>query len=134
VLLDVLGATQWTNVALAARLGVSTKTVGRYLHGQAVPPAARRHGILAALRDLEPSMLLRVAASLGLAEDALPRRPPPPADLNALQPIVEAAAQEVAERVDSGPIRVRAALAGFIARLAEGNVDMRSAHALLTRR
>jgi hypothetical protein len=133
VLRDVLRATTWTNVALAARLGLSSKTVGRYIHRQAVPPAARRHSILAALRELEPSLLMRLASSLGLAEDALPRRPPPPADLTALQPILEAATLEVAERLDSGPIRVRAALAGFIARLVEGNIDVRSAQALLTR-
>ena len=50
VLLELLRTTKWTQTLLAARLGVSTKTIGRYVNGQALPPSSRRH-IVAALRD-----------------------------------------------------------------------------------
>jgi transcriptional regulator with XRE-family HTH domain len=131
-LIDLLATTKWTQRQLAARLGVSSKTIGRYVNGQAVPPASRRHGIVAALRDVDPPRLARVAASLGLSKDAVPP-PPPPAPVVAAR-VVDAASQEVAERLDAGPIRVRIALARFVAQLAEANVDPRTAHALLTRR
>ena len=117
---------------LAARFGVSTKTIGRYVSGQAVPPVARRHGLVALLHDVDRPLLARVVASLGLPKDAVP--PPPPPDSASAQRILDAAAQEVAERLDAGPIRVRAALARFALHLAEGNVDPGTAHALLTRR
>jgi hypothetical protein len=132
VLLDLLRTMQWTQTQLATHWGVSTKTIGRYVSGQAVPPVSRRHGLLAALRDVDRPLLLRLAAPLGLSKDALPPRPP--ADAASSQRILDAAVQEVAEKLDAGPIRVRAALARFVAQLAEGNVDPGTAHALLTRR
>jgi transcriptional regulator with XRE-family HTH domain len=133
VLFAVLGSTKWTMRDLAARVGVSPKTIGRYVNGRAVPPVARRHGFVAALRDLDRPMLERVATSLGLSLDAIPPRPRTPADAATSQRILDAATLEVAERLDAGPIRVRAALARFVARLAEGNIDPGTAHALLTR-
>ena len=86
-----------------------------------------------ALRDLDRPLLERVATSLGLSLDAIPPRPRTPADAATSQRILDAATLEVAERLDAGPIRVRAALARFVARLAEGNIDPGTAHALLTR-
>jgi transcriptional regulator with XRE-family HTH domain len=132
VLLDLLRTAKWTQRQLAERLGLSTKTIGRYVCGQAVPPVSRRHAIVAALRDVDPPQLARIAASLGLSKDVLP--PPPAADPAVAASVVDAASHEVAERLDAGPIRVRAALARFVAQLAEANVDPRTAQALLTRR
>jgi len=131
-LLDLLRTTNWTQLQLAARLGVSTKTIGRYVCGQAVPPVWRRHAIVAALRDVDPPQLARLAAALGLSKDVLPR--PPAAEPAVAARVVDAASQEVAEKLDAGPIRVRAALARFVAQLAEANVEPHTAHALLTRR
>jgi transcriptional regulator with XRE-family HTH domain len=132
VMLDLLRAMGWTQRQLADRFGVSTKTIGRWVSGQAVPPVARRHGLVALLHDVDQPMLLRVVTSLGLPKAALP--PPPSPDSASAQRIVDAATQEVAERLDAGPIRVRAALARFVAHLAEGNVDPAAAQALLARR
>jgi transcriptional regulator with XRE-family HTH domain len=131
-LLALLGTTRWTQRELAARLGVSSKTIGRYVGGQALPPVPRRHHIVAALRDVDPAMLQRIAASLGLSKDVLPPRPP--ADTVASQRILDAATQEVAEKLDAGPVRVRAALARFVGHLAEASIEPRLAYALLTRR
>jgi transcriptional regulator with XRE-family HTH domain len=134
VLHAVRAATGWQLKDLAERFGISTKTIGRYISGQAVPPEARRHGIVHALRDLDPPLLTRVAASLGLShefERALPRPAP---DAALAKVALDAAAQEVAERLDAGPLRVRAALSGFLSRLAEADLDVRTAQALLAKR
>lgn len=131
-LLDLLRTTKWTQRQLAARLGVSTKTIGRYVCGQAVPPVSRRYAIVAALRDVDPPQLARIAASLGLSKDVLP--PPSAAAPDVAARVVDAATQEVADKLDAGPIRVRAALARFVGQLADANVDPRTAQALLTRR
>jgi transcriptional regulator with XRE-family HTH domain len=131
-LLGLLATTQWTQRQLAARLGVSSKTIGRYVSGQAVPPVSRRYAIVAELRDVDPPQLARIAASLGLSKDVLP--PPPAADPAVAARVVDVATQEVAEKLDAGPIRVRAALARFVGQLAEANVDPRTAQELLTRR
>jgi hypothetical protein len=51
-----------------------------------------------------------------------------------VQQAINAAVLEVAEKLDAGPIRVRAALAGFIGRLVQADVDARMARGLLAGR
>jgi transcriptional regulator with XRE-family HTH domain len=134
VLRDVLRVTGWRQLDLAARFGVSSKTIGRYVSGEAVPPMGRRHGIVHALRDLDPALLARVASSLGLStefERALPRPAPDP---TLARQALDAALQEVAEKLDAGPLRVRAAMAGFLARLVQADVDAPMARAMLAGR
>lgn len=129
----VYAATEWTQIVLAEHLGISPKTLGRYSRGEAFPPVGRRHGIVHALRDLDPALLLQVVRSLGLGDDfahGLPRAPAS-ADHAATQRIVADAVNEVAERVDSGPGRTRLALITFLERLDEAHIDLAAAKTAL---
>jgi hypothetical protein len=131
VLVDILSVTRTKQNVLAQQLGVSTKTFGRYLNGQATPPPGRRHGIVHAFRDLPPPLLSRVAASLGVSDDfshGLPHPKPAPEELGA---VIEAALREVMVKLDTGPSRTRAALTNFLGRLAAAHVDPASAQAAL---
>ena len=78
-----------------------------------------------------PCAARAIAASLGLSKDVLP--PPPAADPAVAARVVDAATQEVAEKLDAGPIRVRAALARFIAQLAERERRATHGAGILTR-
>jgi hypothetical protein len=129
----VYAATEWTQIVLAGHLGISPKTLGRYTRGEAFPPVGRRHGIVHALRDLDPALLLQVVRSLGLGDDfahGLPRAPAS-ADHTATQRIVADAVNEVAERVDAGPGRTRLALITFLERLDAAHIDLAAAKTAL---
>ena len=133
VLRHVRSATQWTQRELARRLGISTKTLGRYENDGVMPPAARRHGIVHALRGINPALLARVARSLDVADDFVEGLPQAPrvVDAGVVRGVVERAVLEAAERVDAGPGRTRAALQTFLARLAEAGIDRDAAHRVL---
>jgi transcriptional regulator with XRE-family HTH domain len=133
VLRDVCSSTRWTQRELARRLGISAKTVGRYVNDGMMPPASRRHGIVHALRGINPALLARVARSLDVADDfvqGLPQAPRVP-DASAVRSVVERAVLEAAERVDAGPGRTRTALQTFLARLAQAGIDRDEAHRAL---
>jgi transcriptional regulator with XRE-family HTH domain len=133
VLRDVRSATKWTQRALAFSLGVSPKTLGRYESGAAMPPVSRRHGIVHALRGINPALLFRVARSLDVADDFVEGLPHPPrvVDAGVVRGVVERAVIEAAERVDAGPGRTRTAIQTFLARLAEAGIDRDEAHRVL---
>src|ERR1700678_1216943 len=99
VLLLVLQEMKWTQTQLAQRLGVSTKTITRYVCSQSLPPVGRRHGIVYALRELPAPLLLRVAASLNVAADFAVELPRVTRDPELLRPALEAAVAEVAEKL-----------------------------------
>jgi hypothetical protein len=133
VLRDVLLQTGWRHHHLAAKLGVSTKTVGRYTGGQSVPPVAWRHGIVHALRELEPRLLARVAVSLGVSQGFAGGLPRALRDSGHLRLAVQAALGELAERLDASPVRVRKEAGLFLSRLAEAGLDLATAQTLVGR-
>jgi len=134
VLLDVLRVSGWKQRELAARLQISPKTLGRYLRGASTPPVGKRHGFVHGLRELDAALLRRVSVSLGLSDDFATGLPRPARDPDVLRKALEAAADDVAERLDTGPVRVRRALTVFLAHLVEAGLDASTAHALLAGR
>ena len=133
VILAIRYTTGWTQPVLAQRLGISVRTLTRYTDGRKVPPPSRRHGIVHALSDLDPTLLARVVASLGVAHDFPAGAPVGPRVLDpaVVHQTVEAAVIEAAERVDAGPTRTRLALATFLQRMAEQGIDGATARAVL---
>jgi transcriptional regulator with XRE-family HTH domain len=134
VLRDVVHQMGWKQHELAQRLSVSPKTIGRYLSGKVMPPLARRHGMVHALRDIPRPLLTRVTTSLQVSDDFSAELPRPHRDPELARPGLEAAVIEVAEKVDSGPVRVRRALVLFLTRLIEADVDAKTAKELIASR
>jgi transcriptional regulator with XRE-family HTH domain len=131
VLLDVSSLKGWKRHELASRLELSTKTLNRYLFEAVMPPASRRHGLLHALSDLPAPLLTRLAAVLGLSPDVVASLPKPSRSLDAARPVIEAVVEDMANRVDAGPKKTRAALAAFVTRLLETDVDLKTALTIL---
>jgi hypothetical protein len=105
--------------------------MGRYVNEQAVPPKHRRHGIVHAFRDLSPPLVARVAASLGVSADFATGLPHRPVDVELARKVVLEGLNDVMERLDTGPLRTRRALALFLGRLVAAKVDPETAQALL---
>jgi hypothetical protein len=134
VLADVLAATGWRLNVLADRFKVSTKTIGRYYHGKAIPPVGRRHGIVYALSDIDPVLLDRVIGTLGVTGDftnGMPRAPLPP---ELARTTLESALGELVERLDTGAQKTRVAITRFVARLDDAHLDVATVRALLAKR
>ena len=134
VLLSIRRSTGWTLTALADRFGVSTKTITRYTSGRALRRRAARHSIVYSLRDLDPPLLARAVASLGLTHDFPSGAPQPAVDPAQATVAVEAAFAELMDRLDAGHVRGRRAVVAFLARLVDANVDPGTAKALLAAR
>jgi transcriptional regulator with XRE-family HTH domain len=131
-LLRIMAATKWTQVELARRFGVSTKTVSRWVLGKAFPVARVRHGLVYALGDLEAGLLTVFANSIGLPSEVAARVAKPTAvNPVAARATIEAAITEAADQLNAPPGRTRRALFTFVQRLAEAGIDRVAARDLL---
>jgi transcriptional regulator with XRE-family HTH domain len=59
----------WNQEALAAKLGVTARTLSNWENGYWLPPVKQRLHVLLALRDVPPQYVLAFAEQLGLATD-----------------------------------------------------------------
>jgi transcriptional regulator with XRE-family HTH domain len=133
VLTAVLGATGMTAKTLAARLGLSPKTITRYTCGYGEPPLRARHGIVYALRDIDPGLLTRLVASLGLTHEFISGAPAPAPDAAVAKHVTEAALVELLDRLDVGHVSGRQAVTRFLARLADARIDATTARNALAK-
>ena len=135
VLLDVLAAMKWKQNVLAQKLGVSTKTIGRYVNGQAVPPIGRRIGIVHALSEVDVPLLTRVATSLGVEAQFRGSLPRPVRDLASVKPVLLEKAGSLADDVlDASRPKTTRALILFLKLMVDLELDAKSALGLLETR
>jgi transcriptional regulator with XRE-family HTH domain len=147
-LLSVRTGNAWTQEQLAARLGVSKRTLSNWECGYWLPPHKQRLHLVLALRDQAPEHVLEVADGLGVSvdpatvpflqpyRDALapppPEPPPPPApvvlpqppprvptDPELLRKAMDAVLRDAADAMNVATNELRAAVARAITGCAE---------------
>ncbi len=125
----------WKWNALAAAMGVSTRTLVRWVYHRDMPAPARRVAIVAALRDLPTDLVARLAASL----DVDPRiggvaPPAAPADVpERARAILDAAIYAAADAMNARASDLRTALGPILSAIAELGIDARAARAIVER-
>jgi transcriptional regulator with XRE-family HTH domain len=124
VLAAIRHATRLNHTELAARLGISVRTLGRYwIHGEA-PPVARRHAMVHALPELDLSLLIRFAAALDLPESvARAARRAGGGDRVQAARTFDAALFRAAELAELPPGRVRKMVEPVLLAMAEHGID-----------
>jgi transcriptional regulator with XRE-family HTH domain len=133
----------WTQNALAARLGISRRTLSTWESGYWLPPFKERLHVVLKLRDVPPQHVLEIADALGLGtdpmvqalltpfrdalygpdeDDAPPAAPaapsPPPSPRPApeqLRAAMDVVVRETADALDARPNDVRAAITRALA-------------------
>lgn len=130
---DTLG---WKWNALARAMGVSRRTLVRWVYHRDMPAPARRVAIVAALRDLPMDLVARLAASLevdprigGVAPPDAPAHVPERA-----RPVLDAAIYAAADAMNVRAGDLRTALGPILSAIAELGIDARAARALVERR
>ena len=125
-----------TQVELARRIGVSSRTVARWKRGRWFPPPAQRLAILHGLRDVARPRVEAMAASLGVPAGSIPVavRAPRDVDARAAKLALDAAMFAACARLDVSAREVRDAFLPLLARVAELGLDAGEAHALLAAR
>jgi transcriptional regulator with XRE-family HTH domain len=145
----------WNQGDLAARVGVSVRTVSNWENGYWLPPEKQRLHVLLALRDVPPAYVLQIAETLGLTADpahasllqpfrdalaGVAERPPvanvapprpPRVDGATLKRAIDAAVREVSDALDAKPNDVRAGVSRVLAACRELGGTIEDAHAAL---
>jgi hypothetical protein len=98
----VQASTRFSHFELAVRLGVSGKSLRRYMNGTR-PPASRGRDMVQRLTGIDPALQQRVAASLGVSTG-----PENAADLRHAKAVLDAAILQACEQYGLLPQSVRA--------------------------
>jgi transcriptional regulator with XRE-family HTH domain len=103
-----------SQIELAARFGISAKTLSRWEYGERVPTRAQALDIVHQLAPMRPPRLAELARALGVEAPADPAAPDPSAAR-----IIDEAVWRTAEELDVSAQLVRRALAGVLARVGD---------------
>ena len=133
---DALGILQKD---LAALLGVSPKTIGRWTSGSTLLPPDLVATLARAVGAKDPALAAKIAAAhghtlseLGIAQSASPSLSSSAGPSREQQILADALVCAAAEVADVSPRRMRPALAAALARAREAGLTIDAAHALLS--
>ena len=123
----ILAETGWRHNALANLLGVSGKSLRRYMNGHP-PPAGRARDMVRSLATVQPALAARMAASLGVDAGLVPTVSLTPTLADA---VVAMTVYKVADELDLAPRTTRDAVRMFLDAMVEHGLDARTARAAL---
>jgi transcriptional regulator with XRE-family HTH domain len=116
---------------LAARLRVSSKTIGRWENDGEMPPLAQRKHLASSFSDAPSHLHAALVDALELDPSfAASLAPSSPASSSAAS-VVDGALLALCERADVSPARMRAVLADFLRRIEQAGLSLASTRALL---
>jgi hypothetical protein len=120
-------STRWSHAETARRLGVSGKTLTRYMTTR-VPKGARRRDMVRALDGVDPALQARLAALLEVEHTpVMAKSAARPGTADA----VTMAIYKAAEEHDLTPAKARAVVRAFLNMMVEHGVDASTARAAL---
>ena len=128
LLLRILKDRETTQAELAKLLGVSQKTLSRWLHGQSAPDLLQGHGLAVVLGAQSPGEAQEIREALGLTDPDAAQSAPNRAMLGSA---LEGALFEATETLGAPPQKVREAVAQVLDRVASLKVDARTAAKLV---
>jgi hypothetical protein len=118
-------------VKLASRLGVSRKTAERYVYDRALPPPARRVGMLVGLSGaVDDTLVRRLGAALEVPAHQWPVPPAAPV-IPSLEDPIDLALFASAERHGVSPAHARLIALDMLTCVVQLNANVLLAHAAL---